>query len=598
MELTLNTSPSTNVPPSRAAARPLKQYRWEYRDPQPECSQRLTEYLRLSPVIARVIASRGMAQSPDELNAFVRPALNTLHDPFGLKGIDAAVDRLALARERGEAVLVYGDYDTDGATSTALLMRLFRMLQIPATYYIPHRLEEGYGLNASAVQTLAESGVRLVVTVDTGIVAIEEVARARSLGMEVIITDHHQAGTHLPDAIAVVNPNRHDCTYPNKYLTGVGVAFKLAHALLKRLGYAPNDAIGFLRSVLDLVAIGTVADFAPLLGENRVMVAHGLHQIRNTQNVGVAEMLRKLEINSVKIATHQIGFQIAPRINAAGRTSHAGVCVELLTTEDRQRATEIASELEGFNNDRRTVESRIFEECLRFVDTNLDPVRDRVLVVNGDAWHLGVVGIVASRIMDMYNRPVIVLSEQEGAAKGSARSIKGFNIHAALTACREYLNQFGGHPNAAGLSLDCVKIAAFRNAINAYAVEACGDSDMCPVLLIDTEVQAWELDDSLLRDLPLLEPHGHSNPAPLLSTRNLRMSEPPRIVGTSHLKLQLKQEGRPVSAIGFHMGSRIAELQANRSAMVDVVFAPTINTYYAQPRVEMELKDIRLHAAP
>jgi single-stranded-DNA-specific exonuclease len=374
------------------------------------------------------------------------------------------------------------------------------------------------------------------------------------------------------------------------------VAFKFAHALLKRVGFPQNESTAFLRSVLDLVALGTISDYAPLLGENRVLVAHGLQQIRRTTNAGVAELVKLLNINTDKLATHHIGFQIAPRINAAGRTSHAGVCVELLTTNDRARAAEIAAQLDGFNTDRRNVESQIFQQCLQYVERHLDVERDRVFVVNGADWHLGVVGIVASRIMDMYDRPVIVLSEQQGAAKGSARSLKGFNIHAALCACQQYLNGFGGHPNAAGLSLDVDKIASFREAINAYAVQAGGDEDPCPVLTVDTEVHAWELDDALMRDLPLLEPHGHSNPAPLLYARNLRIADAPRIVGTNHLKLQFKQEGRLIGAIGFGMGSRIQELQTSRSSAVEVVFAPTVNTYFAQPRVEMELKDLRFTA--
>ncbi|MGI8907291.1 MAG: single-stranded-DNA-specific exonuclease RecJ [Candidatus Sumerlaeaceae bacterium] len=597
MELTLKAGTEVPSAPSRAAARPPKQYRWEYREAQPDSAQLLRESLGISAVVARVLANRGLISNSGELEQFVRPSLTTLHDPFALAGMRAAVDRLLQAKHRGEKVLVYGDYDTDGTTSTAVLLRTFHKLGIDAAYYIPHRLAEGYGLNATAIESIARRGVRLIVTVDTGIGALEQVVLAKSLGMDVIVTDHHQPGPALPEAVAIVNPNRADCTYPNKCLAGVGVAFKLSHALLKGFQISSQDALPFLRSLLDLVAIGTVADFAPLIGENRVLVAHGLEQIRRTSNAGVAELVRLLDPGVSKITTHHVGFQLAPRLNAAGRTDHAGVCVELLTTEDRTRAAEIAMQLDGFNQDRRNVESGIFEQCIRFVDENLDVQRDRVFVINGAGWHLGVVGIVASRIMDMYDRPVIVLSEQHGAAKGSARSTKGFNIHAALTACGQYLTAFGGHPNAAGLQLDCAHIASFREAINTYAVEAPGGAVMCPVLTIDTDVHGWELDEVLIRDLGLLEPHGHSNPAPVLSTCGLRMSQTPKLVGNNHLKLQFRQGERLVSAIGFNMGSRMSELQANRNATFDAAFVPTLNTYYAQPRIEMELKDLRLSPA-
>jgi len=587
------------IPPAGGPAkcRAPKQYRWEFRGDNAECAQALASSLHVSPVVARVVANRGLADCAEALQGFMRPALSQLHDPFILAGMSAAVERLIRAKERGEQVTIYGDYDADGSTSTAVLMRTFRHVGIRADYYIPHRMDEGYGLHIAAIDKLAAMGTQLMVTVDTGIGAHEQVAHANALGLEVIVTDHHQASATLPPAVAVVNPNRHDCLYPNKYLVGVGVAFKLAHALLKGLNTPPQEATAFLRSLLDLVAIGTVADFAPLVGENRILVSHGLDQIARSTNAGVAEMKRLLQMPDTRPSASQIGFQIAPRLNAAGRTQHAKVCVELLTTESRQRAAEIVESLDVFNKERRNVETQIFEQCLKFVDQHIDLNRDRVVVVNGENWHVGVIGIVASKIMEMVHRPVIVLSEKEGSAKGSARSIKSFNIHQALIACKDYLTQFGGHPNAAGLQLEREKIAAFREAINTYAGSTLSDEDLKPVLLIDTEVEGHELNDQLMRDLNLLEPYGQSNPAPLLAVRNLRLAENPRIVGNNHLKLQFKYaEGRPLSGIFFNMGTLAGELANCRSANIDVAFVPSINTYWAQPRVELEVKDLKVQS--
>lgn len=587
--------PPASTDPLPTRSRKPKQYRWDFRNENLECTRALLSAFQISPVIARVLSNRGLADSPVALQDFMRPALAQLHDPNGMLGMHEAVDRLLQARECNEQVTIYGDYDTDGSTSTALLLRAFRHVGIRCDFYIPHRMEEGYGLHKEAIEKLAALGTRLLVTVDTGISGYEQVAHANHLGMEVIVTDHHQAPAQLPPAIAVVNPNRQDCLYPNKHLTGVGVAWKLAHALLRAVKQPPQEATAFLRSLLDLVAIGTVADFAPLVGENRILVSHGLDQIARSTNAGIAEMKRLLQMPDSRPSAHQIGFQIAPRLNAAGRTNHARICVELLTTDCRRTAADITGKLDVFNKERRVVETQIFEQCLRFVDQNIDLNRDRIVVVNGRDWHIGVIGIVASKIMDMVDRPVIVLSEQNNSAKGSARSVRNFNIHQALKACEEHLTTFGGHPNAAGLQLDCAKIAAFREAINAYAGTTLDPEDLKPVLTIDTEVSGHELDDQLMRDLGKLEPYGQSNPAPVLAVRHLRLADTPRIVGNNHLKLQFKYaDGRPLSGIGFNMGALQSVLASNRNASLDVAFVPTVNTYWAQPRVELEVKDLRI----
>lgn len=592
-------APLTNRPlstPAPKVSRSRKVYQWQFR---PDLSERAREFeqaLRLSPAVARVIANRGLCETADQLQNFLRPALATIHDPFLLTDMEAAVRRVAQAREAREHVTVYGDYDSDGTTSTALLLRVLRFLGLEADFYIPHRLEEGYGLHVEALERIAASGTRLLITVDTGISAVAQVAHARALGMDVIVTDHHQPGEQIPDTLAVINPNRRDCPYPNKGLAGVGVAFKFAHALLKGLGVDGERAKPFLMSLLDLVAIGSIADSVPLTGENRVLVARGLDQMARSANAGVVELLRLVDPAGLgkRVSSHKIGFQIAPRLNAAGRTDSARVCVELLTTDDPRVAASIAARLDQFNRERRTVESRIFEQCLRFLESNIDLGRDRVVVVNGADWHLGVIGIVASKIVEMVDRPVIILSEQKGHAKGSARSTRGFNIHEALMACREHLTAFGGHPSAAGLQLALDRIADFRQAINEYADTVLSETDLEPTLLLDTEVEGHELDQALVRDLSLLEPFGHQNPAPLFALRHLQLADAPRVVGTNHLKLQFRSQGRILSAIGFNMGGCSGEIGTNRNALFDVAFVPTLNSYWNPPRVELEMKDLKI----
>ena len=573
-----------------------KSYRWEYREEQGGPARAIASALGLNAAVARVLANRGLGADAAALDAFMHPSLGGLHDPFLMRDMAVATERISHAIHSGEAITIFGDYDVDGITSTALLVRLFQFLGHGVRYYIPHRLNEGYGMQAAALDSIAAAGTRLLITVDNGITALEQVAHARRAGMDVVVTDHHQPGPMLPDASAVVNPNRADCNYPNKALAGVGVAFKLAHALLKREGVPSGEAIAFLRSVLDLTAIGTVADVAALVGENRTLVKHGLESARRTSNVGLRALMDMLDFGPGAVTAEKVGFQMAPRLNAAGRTQHANVCVELLTTNDPARATEIAGKLEEFNRDRRSVESRIFEQSMDFVRETADLEHDRVLVVSGSQWHIGVIGIVASKLLDAFGRPTIILSENEGRAKGSARSVTGFNMHAALEACSRHLITFGGHPGAAGLQIESRCIDAFRQAINLYARDAMEEMDMNSPLLIDTVVEPDEMEIRLAQDAFALEPFGQANPAPVFAAENLSMTEQPRVVGTNHLKLALAApNGRRFAAIGFGLGELAAELSRCGRARIDVAFEPTINDYFGgSERLEMRLRDLKI----
>ncbi len=573
-------------------SRRVKTYRWEFRDHQAEQARSLAERYRLHSVVASVMANRGLALEHDELMGFIKPQLSTLHDPFLMADMTAGVERMVRAIKQGECIVVFGDYDADGITSTSIMLRGLRHAGADCTFYVPHRVDEGYGMSIAALEQLAARGFHLVITVDNGISGIEQVRRARELGMDVIITDHHQPGDELPDALAIINPNRRDCPYPCKHLTGAGVAFKFIHALLKAMGRSTEESVAFLRSLLDLVAIGTVADYAPLAGENRVLVSHGLTRIAQSSNVGVQALRNHLKLTG-PISTTHIGFQIAPRLNAAGRTSHAEIGVQLLITDDLDEAASIVKELENCNKSRRKMESHILTDCLKFVYEQIDLDEEPVVVVDGHGWHLGVIGIVASRIMDEVGRPVVVLTHKTDCVKGSARSFGSFNLFEALTHCSEHLVAYGGHPNAAGLTLLAENVRTFRDAINSYARNDGSCDDLCPPLVIDAEVDCRLLDLQMMEHLRYLEPFGQSNPHPVLASRGIKLHAQPRVVGDKHLKLQFAREGVVIEGIGFNMGHLACELNQAVGAEMDVVFSPSVNNYWAVPRVEMEVKDLR-----
>ena len=573
-----------------------KTYRWEFRDQQLEKARSLEDRYSLHSVVASVLANRGLALEHEDMLHFMQPKLGTLHDPMLMKGMTAGANRVAEAVQSGEHIVVFGDYDADGITSTALMLRLLRYLGANCSFYVPHRVNEGYGMNTPALEQIARDGGRLVVTVDNGISGVPQVLRARELGLDVVITDHHQPGEELPAALAIINPNQRDCPYPCKHLAGVGVAFKFAHALLKTLGKPGAESIVFLKSVLDLVAIGTIADFAPLSGENRVLVSHGLQAIASSSHVGVATLCRHLKLNG-PISAANVGFQIGPRLNAAGRTSHADLGVTLLTTDDPDEAAVIVDELEACNRTRRIIESTIFDECVAFVERNIDLNNEPVVVVDGHNWHLGVIGIVASRITDRLNRPVIVLTHLADHVKGSARSAGGFNLFEALVACGDKLTAFGGHPGAAGMTLPPENVQVFRQAVNAYARSTNQLGESVQPLVIDAEVECHLMNMQMMEHLRYLEPFGHTNPQPVLASRRIRLNAQPRVVGQKHLKIQFSSSGAIVDGIGFNMAEWASELNGAVGAEMDVAFSPTINNFWPVPRVEMEIKDLRLTTA-
>ncbi|MEN6625517.1 MAG: single-stranded-DNA-specific exonuclease RecJ [Candidatus Sumerlaeia bacterium] len=580
---------ATTTPRNRSENRST--LRWQLRPVDSRRSDVLAGELGVAPIVARILDARGLSD-PDAARLFLNPSLRQIHSPYDLLGMDQAVERIGRAIRSGEKVWIWGDYDVDGITATAILMLTIQELGCPADYYIPHRVNEGYGLNPQALEQLAGEGATLIVTVDCGISAMAEARLARKLGVDLIITDHHEPGTELPDCAAVINPKQPGCNYPCKAISGSGVAFKLAHALLKSFHPDQDRAREFLKSLLDLVTLGTVADVVPLVGENRCLVSAGLERMREAPRLGIARLADVARLPKAKIDTGSIGFVLGPRLNAAGRTEHAVFAVELLLTREEKRARELAGKLDQFNENRRAIESETLAEAMKLIE----PYRqDQVLVVAQDGWHHGVLGIVASRIQSIFYRPVIAISVDSDVAKGSGRSIAGFDLYDALCQCGDCLEQYGGHRMAAGLSLAPDRIDRFREAINRHAGQVLTDDILTPAVDIDTEAEPAELTPEVVEQLAVMAPHGIENPKPVVAIGGLRLVEEPRIMKEKHLKLFLAApDGKPMAALGWNMVKRIRELDAG--GPLRIAGTPILNTWNGRTSVEIEMKDFQHQA--
>jgi single-stranded-DNA-specific exonuclease len=568
-------------------ARPEK--KWRVALPCAELAARLAGILDVSPVVAQVLLNRGIGDE-GEARQFLHGGAETLVDPFLMLGMGTAVDRVAAAIAGGEKITVYGDYDVDGVTATALLYRVLTRLGGAVDYYIPERQSEGYGLNAAALEALYESGTRLVVTVDCGISATAEVA-AMAGRMDIVVTDHHHPPDVLPPALAVLNPRQPGCPYPDKNLAGVGVAFKLCQALWQRLRGGGEPFTGYL----ELVAVGTVADIVSLTGENRVLVKLGLQRLAVTDNPGLLALMKVAGLAADKLDTGRVGYIIAPRLNAAGRLGHAAAGVELLITEDGDRAAALAAELDAENARRQAVEKELLAAAERLL-AGTDPVEQNVLVLAGEDWHPGVIGIVASRLLDRYYRPVVMISVRDGVGKGSCRSIPGFDIYHALEDCADLLIQFGGHQLAAGLTVEAANVDKLRERLNALAANVLTAEDYLPVLNIDSRVALAEIDAALLQQLACLAPHGQGNPNPAFVCERLAVTGV-RPVGQEgrHLKLRVTQEGASGEVIGWDMGGLAANLTGD--ATIDLAFAPEFNDWQGQRNIQLKAHDVHVRQA-
>ena len=568
--------------------------RWVARaEPNPEVAETLARELNLPAALCRLLALRGFTQA-DAAKHYLKPRLEDLHDPFLLAGMDAAVARLQRAIRDGEKIFVHGDYDVDGICSAALYTRVLRWLGATVQAFVPHRLTDGYDLGHAGVRAAAEFGAAVILTGDCGIVAHDAVRAARDLGIDVIVTDHHTPGAELPACVAVVNPNRSDCRYPEKGLAGVGVAFKLCQALAGTYG-RPADALWYY---LDLVAVATIADLAPLTGENRTLTRYGLKVLKETKNPGLAALLRTAGLSEHPVlAAGQISHVLAPRINAVGRMSEAARGVKLLLEDDPANALAIAQTLEDENRTRQEVDRATLAQALDMLEGEYDADRHRVIVLAAEGWHPGVIGIVASRVVELLHRPTILIALEEGGerGRGSARSIPAFHLYNALHSCAHHLERFGGHKYAAGMEIRAENIPLLRADLEAYAADVLTPADLVPELGYDLELRLPEANADLLRLMRHLGPHGVGNPSPVFVARGVTVAGYPKIVGDQHLKLQLTQDGARLPAIGFRMANRLNDVDVTRTA-IDVAFQLHLDRYNGLEYLQAKLLDLRASA--
>ena len=564
------------------------EFKWQFFDShEKDTIKSFADDLNSSPVLARVLLNRGI-EDIESAREFFRPSLLQLHDPFLMNGMEKAIVRVQRAIESKQRIVIYGDYDVDGTTATSMLLLFLRQLHADVDFYIPERLVDGYGLSENGIRKTKEQNIDLIITVDCGITAVQEVEYANSLGIDVIICDHHQPGADLPPACAILNPKQVDCPYPFKELAGVGVAFKLVQGLQKHLLLDEDIVDNFL----ELVAIGSSADIVPLVDENRILVKHGLANLSKTKNLGLKALIEATMLSDCKIGTGQVVFVLAPRINAVGRLGDGGRAVSLLTSESQQQAQNIASILESENRKRRTIDEETFASALAIIEDQFDPEQETVFVLNSDEWHPGVIGIVASRIVEKYFRPTVMIATENGQGKGSARSIPGFDIYQALKRVENLMDNFGGHKYAAGLTIHSENIPEFRSRLSEVARETLTDEMLIPKLWIDAEISFHEIEDNLIKLLERMAPFGPQNPRPVFSTKDLQVVGTPTIVGKNHLKFKVRQKNIVMNAIGFNLGHLLYRISAGETN-VEIAYVIEENEYQGKKKVQLRIKDLR-----
>jgi single-stranded-DNA-specific exonuclease len=560
----------------------MKSKLWVFRPIDPIQRGALAQALSISSATASLLLGRGVT-TIDEATAWLSPV--RAHDPFLIPDMDRAVDRLHRAMQRGERVCFYGDYDVDGMSATSIYLSFFRGLGAEVQAYVPHRLREGYGLNEGAIRTLAADGVSLLVTSDCGTTSHREITLANELGMDVLVTDHHQSDEYMPPALAVMNPHRRDAQYPFRGLCSGGLAYKVAQAYETK--YGPGGVP--LDSLMDLVALATIADVVPLQDENRLFVREGLALISRGARCGIRALKQAAGITR-ECTAETIAFKLGPRLNAAGRLDEAIKGVQLLTIESEAEAKRLAEELEQLNRARQEIEAGIMQEAVAQVESRALP---SAIVLASRGWHLGVVGIVAARIMERYHRPAIVIAvSEDGVGKGSARTVPGFDLYRALTACRDLLLAFGGHPSAAGVTIRESRIPEFAERFAAAAETWARETHSVPTLHVDSEVTLDEITLQLIQEIGTLHPFGAGNPEPTFAVRRLDILNA-RVVGEKHLKMTVRQ-GRslPFDSIGFGMRS-LEDRGLSLKSPVDVAFTPELNHWNGYDRIQLRIRDLR-----
>ncbi len=566
-------------------------YRWVYSNAHTEETvSALEQQLKVPRVIAKLLAIRGVSDL-EKAKTFFRPEEVELHNPFLMKDMEEAACRLSTAIRNREKVVIYGDYDVDGTTAVSILYIFLKSFGLNVEYYIPHRFKEGYGINEDGIRYAIEKKADLIVSVDCGITAVDEAAYVKEQGMDLIICDHHTVGDRLPDAVAVLDPKRPDCSYPFDGLSGAGVGFKLIQAVTQKLGLPESLPYQFL----DLVAISIASDIVPIIDENRILMRRGLKLINTDPRPGIKALLDLIKTPPGTVTTTNIVFSIGPRINAAGRMGDATTAVELLIADHETDASRFAAQLESINIERRSTDTETMHQANELLEKEFDLEETSAMVLHHPDWHLGVIGIVASRLVDAHYRPAIMLSTVEGKIKGSARSIKGFNIYNALKECEDLLEQFGGHEFAAGLTMDQSNLEAFRTRMNEIACEMLSENDFQPELEIAADLELGQVNTRFWKLLSQFEPFGPGNQRPIFVSRNISLQGVPTIVGNGHLKMKVKQNGSAVfDAIGFNMHEYEPQLRNNGNKKVDVAYVLEENYWAGKRSIQMRLRDIHV----
>jgi single-stranded-DNA-specific exonuclease len=564
--------------------------RWKIKDVDDDYSVKsLADSLNISDILSRLLIQRDV-KTFSQAKYFFRPSLDSLYDPFLMHGMEIATLRVIKALTENQLIMIYGDYDVDGTCSTALLYMFFKELGAAVDFFIPKRLTDGYGISKTGIDYAKEVGASLIISVDCGITAVDETEYAKSLGMDVIICDHHQPKDSIPDAYAVLDPLQPECSYPFPYLSGAGVAFKLAQGVSERIGKR-----GLPLKYLDLVALAGAADIVPLIDENRTLVKEGLEQINSHPRPGILALIESSNMHPGELTTGQIVFTIAPRINAVGRLGDAERAVDLIITDSQSEASKMAQVLESENYQRRKIDEDTFINALEIVENNLDLTTDTAIILHQESWHPGVIGIVASRLVERYYRPTIMLTTVDGIAKGSARSISNFNIYEALKKCENLLIHFGGHQAAAGLAVEVDKLTEFKLKFNQIAKESITKEDLLPELTIDSKLKFSEITPKFIRIIDQFAPFGPGNMRPVFLSEDVRIEGKPRIVGNNHLVLAVKQNNsdKVFDTIGFNMGEYYKVL-SNNHCEFDIVYNIDRSSRNGTSFPQFRIKDIKI----
>lgn len=545
----------------------------------------LSDELSISSITAQILLNRGIA-TPHKAYEFLKPGLLNLKNPFLMKGMYKSVSRIKRAIREKEGIMIHGDYDVDGICATALLEITLKNMGAKVNHYIPDRIQEGYGINENAIKFAINRKTKLFISVDCGITAIKQIAQLNRAGIDVIVTDHHQPSDKLPGAFSVLNPLQKDCPYPYKDLAGVGVVFKLISAL-----YGVDS--DYIYEHLDLVCLGTVSDVVPLTGENRILVKNGLEQLTNSKKKGLQSLVSVARLKGKDMTSHYVGYILGPRINAAGRLRSAETALRLLLTDDLEEAHQLAESLDIENRNRQKLEQRTLTEALAKLERYTDFKQDRIIILQDENWHFGVIGIVASRLVDRFHRPALIITTKGKVAKGSGRSIKKFHLVEVLGECSHLLENFGGHRYAAGLTLRKKHLEDFRKLINQIAQKSLKAEDFIPTVDIDMEIGFKSLSDRLFKEMDELAPFGLGNPHPVFTTKNLKVKKPPQIIGRGTIKMWVTDGNRICEAIGFRMADIIPSDIMNED--IDLAYTCSLNTYKGVKSIQLQLKDMRVN---